>query len=123
VLLGRTVELGQITDVASVARRLHAMHPQLPLCVAGSRRAAVVAAYAALLEPDVSQVVVRKPPASHQDADAPCLLNVMRVCDIPQVLGMLAPRRLQLIEAPAELVPTVEGCYRAAAADGQLIQH
>ena len=54
-------------------------------------------AYAALFEPAIQEVVAVDPPASH--AGGPIFLNVLRVLDIPEALGMLAPRALTLVNA------------------------
>jgi len=76
------------------ARFLHAEYADIPVYVAGEGPGAVLAAYAALLEPEIAGVIAVKPPLSHMDADAPQFLNALRVCDIPEVFGMLAPRPL-----------------------------
>ena len=44
-----------------------------------------------------------RPPRSHSEDGAPPLLNVLRVCDIPDVLGMLSPRPLRIETAPTRL--------------------
>jgi hypothetical protein len=38
--------------------------------------------------------VLLNPPASHREG--PIFLNVLRVLDVPDALGMLAPRRLMI---------------------------
>jgi len=74
---------------------------QRAVCVAGAGAAGVLAAYAALIEPEVSEVFLFHPQVSHMEAEAPALLNVLRVCHIPDVVGMLAPRRATVVsEAP-----------------------
>jgi hypothetical protein len=54
------------------------------------------------------------------EPDAPSLLNVLRVCDIPDVLGMLAPRRLVLSGFPEQAARRVQAVYEAAGARDQL---
>ena len=54
-------------------------------------------AYAALNETSISEVIAVDPPTSHRDG--PYLLNVLKVLDIPEALGMLAPRHLTLVNA------------------------
>ena len=77
VLLGRTVDEGRVWDAAAVARWLaeHATEGR-PWRIAGSRQAGVIAAYAALFEPAVAEVVVVDPPASHRDG--PIFLGVLQ---------------------------------------------
>jgi dienelactone hydrolase len=93
VLLGRTVDGGRVRDVAATARHLHAKHGgNTPVVVAGERTAGVIGAYAALLEPEIGGVASVEPPDTHMDSAAPQLLNVLRVLDIPEALGMLGPK-------------------------------
>jgi len=118
-LLGRTVDGGRVWDIAAVARYLRGrLVRDVPLVVAGERGAGILAAYAALVEPDISGILLVDPPASHMDADAPALLNVLRVLDIPEALGMLAPRPLALRGENAALGDRVATIYvRANASD------
>ena len=62
--------------------------------IAGSRQAGIIAAYAALFEPAVAEVMVVDPLASHRDG--PIFLNVLRVLDVPAAIGLLAPRPADL---------------------------
>ena len=119
-LLGFTVDALRVRDVAATAQHLAASTSQ-QLRVAGRGGGGILAAYAAHLVPQVQEVVVVSPPASHMDSDAPQLLNVLRVCDIPEVLGMLAPRHLTLVDAPEALVERVRSIYRRAGAEEQLV--
>lgn len=98
VLLGATVDSGRAFDIGHFAaywsNGFHA---------AGKGNAGILAAYAALYEPAIASVTIVDPPASHfPDKDGrygPPLLNVLRVLDIPDALGLLAPRPLTLIGA------------------------
>ena len=79
----------------------------------GEGGSGVLAAYAALWEPDITGVILNKPPLSHMSSEAPQLLNVLRVCDIPDVLGMLAPRALTVDDIRSELLRKVAEIYAA----------
>jgi len=115
VLLGRTVDAGRIWDVIATARYLHAKYEgKVPVYVAGEGPGAVLAAYAALLEPEIAGAILSRPPLSHMDANAPPLLNVLRVCDIPDVLGMLAPRPLTIYGVKADALEKAASIYAAA---------
>ena len=119
-LLGRTVDAGRVRDVAAAARYLYDKHDgKMPIYVAGEGPAGVLAAYAALWEPEIAGVILNKPPLSHMEADAPALLNVLRVCDIPDVLGMLAPRPLVVYAAPSPSLDKTAAIYQAAGAAGK----
>jgi hypothetical protein len=115
VLLGRTVDTGRVWDVAATAQYLHAKHSgKTPVYVLGEGPARVLAAYAALWEPQIAGVIVNRPPLGHMEADAPSLLNVLRVCDIPDVLGMLAPRPLVVYSDRSQELDKVTAIYKAA---------
>src|SRR5262249_9849680 len=101
-LLGRTVDEGRVRDVAAIAALLQSAEiPELKLKgkqklrVVGRGQTGILAAYAALFDPDVDEVVVVDPPASH--TEGPIFLNVLRVLDVPEALGMLAPRPLTVV--------------------------
>jgi dienelactone hydrolase len=97
-LLGHTVDSGRVFDVIRAARELRASAGGgRAIGVAGRGQAGVIGAYAALLGAEVDEVVVADPPATHEEG--PIFLNVLRVCDIPEALGLLAPRPLLLIGA------------------------
>ncbi len=122
VLLGRTVDAGRVWDIIATARYLHAKQPDVPLYVSGIGAGAVLAAYAALLEPGIAGVWAVNPPASHMEARAPQFLNVLRVCDIPEVFGMLAPRPLTIHGLAADAQAKVTQIYTAAGASDKLVQ-
>jgi hypothetical protein len=48
------------------------------------------------------------------------LLNVLRVCDVPEVLGMLAPRPLTIQGSPAPALKKVAEIYLSADAANRL---
>jgi hypothetical protein len=116
VLLGRTVDTGRVRDVVSAARYLRKVYEEkVPVVAVGEGPAGVLAAYAALWEPDIEAVILSKPPLTHMANSAPQLLNVLRVCDIPEVLGMLAPRSVTI---HADMSPTLEKAASIHAAAG-----
>ena len=117
VLLGRTVDTGRIRDVIAAARYLHARgEGKVAVHVLGEGGAGLLAAYAALWEPEIAGVTLRRPPVTHMDDAAPVLLNVLRVCDVPAVLGMLAPRPLAVHGVGDEAMEKVAAIYAAAGA-------
>src|SRR5262249_50952707 len=94
VLIGRTVDAGRVFDVAAAFRDFHAQSKDRTWQVAGRHHAGILAAYAALLEPDIGRVELIEPPSTHRNG--PYFLNVLRVLDIPEALGLLAPRPLTI---------------------------
>jgi len=122
-LLGRTVDSGRVWDVAATARYLRGLHGGLAAVhLAGEQAGAVLAIYAALLEPDIAGLLLARPPATHAEDGAPQLLNVLRVMDVPCAAGLVAPRPLALMEAPAELRRVVSALYTAAGAAERLAE-
>jgi dienelactone hydrolase len=121
-LLGRTVDVGRVWDIAATARYVRAeLTDKVPVYVVGKGSAGILGAYAALLEPDIAGATLIDPPASHMDPAAPVLLNVLRVCDIPEVLGMLAPRPLTIVGSQGMNVTRVSAAYTAAGAPERLV--
>jgi cephalosporin-C deacetylase-like acetyl esterase len=118
-LIGRTVDEGRVWDVAATARRLSEEGKgEVNWKVIGRGQAGVIAAYAALFEPSIKEVIVVDPPASHRDG--PIFLNVLRVCDVPDALGALAPTPLTLVGAKDKAFDKTEQLYKLAGAAEQL---
>jgi hypothetical protein len=73
------------------------------------------------LDDQIAGVTLVSPPATHNLTNAaPQLLNVLRVCDIPDALGMLAPRPLTVVNADATAFARTAAAYSAAAAQQRL---
>ncbi len=113
-LLGRTVDSGRVWDIVAAAKYLRSLHPEAELTLAGEGSSGVLSVYAALLEPDIGRLVVAHPQATHMDPNAPVLLNVLRVLDIPQAVGMLAPRPVTLLATAPEFAKTAAAIYEDA---------
>jgi cephalosporin-C deacetylase-like acetyl esterase len=93
-LLGRTTDSCQLAVVLAAAAQLLNAQRGAKWNIMGRQRAGVIAAYAALLEPRLGGVTAIDPPASHRDG--PIFLNVLRVLDVPEAFGLLAPRSLHI---------------------------
>jgi len=97
-LIGRTIDAGRVWDVQSVARWLHESDPrERTIAVAGRSQAGIIAAYAAMNELCIAEVVAVEPPATH--IEGPHFLGVLKILDIPDALGLLAPKYLTLVGA------------------------
>ncbi len=117
VLLGCTVDAGRVWDIIASARHLHDKYEgRIEVYVAGDGAAGILAAYAALWEPEIAGVIASNPPLSHMDVEVPQFLNVLRVCDIPDVLGMLAPRPLTVYDVSDDDMGKVAEIYTVAGA-------
>jgi dienelactone hydrolase len=127
-LLGRTVDSGRVWDVISAARYLsegtgeseQGAVANRAVFVAGKGAAGLVGAYAALLDDRVSGVTLVDPSSTHMDNAAPQFLNVLRVCDVPQGLGMLAPRPLNIVSPAAAALSSTRAIYELAGAADQM---
>jgi dienelactone hydrolase len=118
VLLGRTVDEGKTWDVIGAAQSL--AEPKKTLRVVGKGKAGILAAYAALFEPSIKEVIIIDPPKSHKDG--PYFLNVLRVLDIAEALGMLAPTPLTIIGGNDPAFDRTEVIYHRAAAGDKLVR-
>jgi cephalosporin-C deacetylase-like acetyl esterase len=115
-LLGRTADEGRVWDIAAIVHLQERGKRKTKWKVVGRGQAGILAAYAALFEPSISEVVIVDPPASHRNG--PIFLNVLRVLDIPDALGMLVPRPLTLVNAKDKAFERTAAIYkRAGAAD------
>jgi len=133
VLLGRTVDTGRVWDIIAAARCLQGAADPSPkpsalrlppsVYVLGEGAAGVLAAYAALWEPEIAGVILNEPMLSHTKAEAPQFLNVLRVCDVPDVLGMLAPRPLTIYGDGGGPLEKVAAIYAAAGAPKSFIRN
>ncbi len=120
-LLGRTVDAGRVWDVIAAAKKMKAqLALPTPVYVAGKGHAGLIAAYAAALDDSIAGVTIIDPPTTHMDNAAPQLLNVLRVCDVPDALGLVAPRPLTLIGAAADDFGASRAVYSAAGAAERL---
>lgn len=119
-LLGRTVDAGRVWDIQAVSRTLHETDSaERTIAVVGRGRAGILGAYAALNELSIAQVAVVDPPASHREG--PHFLGVMKVLDIPDALGLLAPKQLTLVGTkPAEFTRT-EKAYHASGHEDRIM--
>ena len=118
-LIGATVDSGRALDVmgaAVTASRLG--NGKITWRVVGRGQVGIIAAYAALFEPSIKEVIIVDPPTSHRDG--PHFLNVLRVLDIPDALGLLAPRPLTLINAKDKAFDRTAEIYKLAGAADKL---
>ena len=114
-LLGMTVDS---LRVAALVRACEAVDE--PVHVIGKGEAGVIAAYAAMFCPKIEAVTVIDPPASHREG--PKFLGVLKICDIPDALGCLAPRPLTLIGAKDASFDRTAELYKLAGAADKLIR-
>jgi len=112
MLLGRTLDDMRLYDVLCAVDYL-ASQPAFAgteLTVVGKGEAGILGAYAALLDPRISRVILFNPPLSHEEG--PIFLNVLRYTDIPQILAMLAPRELVFLTREIDYFDYTRSIYK-----------
>lgn len=104
-LVGRTVAAMQVWDVLRAAQwvRERVGATQSPVIVYGRGDAALIALVTGVVDEKVGHVVVADPPCSFRTA--PPLLTLWRDADVPELGGLIAPRRLTFVP---ELPPAFE---------------
>ena len=92
LLLGETLESGQVWDItraAAAVRRLPGF-AKTPLWLQAQEAMAVNTLYASLFIPNVTRIDLHGLPSSHRSA--PTYLNVLRHLDLPQTVALAAER-------------------------------
>jgi cephalosporin-C deacetylase-like acetyl esterase len=115
-LLGRSVDDGRVWDIIASTKMFDSKEKAKDGWKAvGIGQAGILAAYAALFEPSIKEVVLIDPPTSHKNG--PIFLNVLRVLDIPEALGMLAPDvKLTIVNGKDKAFDRTEQLYKLAGA-------
>ncbi len=121
-MTGRTVAALQVWDVMRTVRWVLEEQPLAPASVSlyGRGEAGIVGIYAALFEQVIGHVILRDPPASHWQK--PALLTVLRLTDIPEVAGALAPRKLTVLGDLPEPFDLTREIYRVVGVGPSLRQ-
>ncbi|MHB8899926.1 MAG: alpha/beta hydrolase [Thermoguttaceae bacterium] len=96
-LLGETLPERQVSDLLSAIALLRREPATGPVAVYGQGYTAPLAIYAAVLDPEISEVVLADLPASHQDPTTPEFLGVLRFGDLPQNLALVYPRPITFV--------------------------
>ncbi|HUL51104.1 MAG TPA: acetylxylan esterase [Candidatus Nitrosotalea sp.] len=120
--VGRTIAAMQVWDILRAVRWAldEEKIPASSLALYGKGDMGILAVYSALFEPRVNQVIVTDPSPSHWQS--PALLNVLRVTDIPEVAGALAPRRLVSLTKLPENFAYTRRIFRLQGASNQFTQ-
>ncbi len=93
-LLGGTLESMQLWDILrSVDYLVEGEKLSLSsISIYGRKQMGALALHAAALDGRIGRVILDDPPASHWQE--PALLNILRITDLPEVAGMVAPREI-----------------------------
>lgn len=96
-LLGASLPERQVSDLAAAIALLRQQPGTGPITVYGQGYTAPLAVYAALLDPQISELVIADCPTSHEDPQTPELPGVLRVGDLPHNLALLYPRPITFV--------------------------
>lgn len=96
-LLGETLPERQVSDLLAAIRLLRQESVTGPVAVYGDGATAPLAVYAALLDPQITELVLANPPASHEDPKTPEFLGVLRIGDLPHNLALVYPRPITFV--------------------------
>lgn len=96
-LLGQTLPERQVYDLLAGIALLRREPGTGPVAVYGQGPTAPLAVYAAILDPDIREVVLAEPPESHEDPLTPEFLGVLRIGDLPHNLALVYPRPITFI--------------------------
>ena len=102
-LLGETLPERQVSDLLAGIALLRHGSKESGVAVYGQGYTAPLAIYAALLDQEITEVVLSDPPSSHEASTCPEFLGVLRVGDLPHNLALVFPRPITFIgKIPAE---------------------
>lgn len=120
MLIGRSVAEMRVHDILCAVDYLcgQPWFSGKEFTLVGKGEQAVLAAYAALLDPRVTRVIVKDPLRSHREGAY--LLNVLRTTDIPEAFAMLAPRELDFIADEIQGFDFTRGIYELYGAGKQM---
>lgn len=96
-MLGQSLPERQTSDLIQAFTLVRQRLETGPTALFGQGPMAPSAIYAAVLNPDVSELILSAPPESHEDNDTPEFLGVLRIGDLPHNLALVYPRPITII--------------------------
>ena len=96
-LLGQTLPERQVSDLLGGVALLRQQRGTGAVAVYGEGHTAALAIYAAMLDPEITEIVLADPPVSHEDPETPEFLGVLRTGDLPHNLALAYPRPITFV--------------------------
>ncbi|MBL9153928.1 MAG: acetylxylan esterase [Verrucomicrobiales bacterium] len=97
-LLGQTLAERQTCDLLAATALLRRDPNTGPVTLYGRGDTAALAIYAAVLDPEVSELIVEAPPETHRDPLGTATFpGILQIGDLPQHLALLYPRPITFI--------------------------
>lgn len=110
-LIGCTLPERQTYDLLCGLAALRREAQVHSIALYGKGWTAVLALYAALFDPEVSEVILEAPPETHEDPKAPEFLNILSVGDLPENLALMHPRPVTFVGAMPPAYERVRQVY------------
>ncbi len=96
-LLGETLPERQVSDLLAAIALLRQEPVTGPMAVYGQGYTSSLAIYAAILDPEITEIVLADCPTSHEDPQTPEFLGVLRIGDLPHNLALAYPRTITFV--------------------------
>jgi len=119
-LLGQTLPERQVSDLLAAILLLRQERMTGPVAVYGDGTTALLAIYAALLDPQVSEIVLANPPTSHEESQTAEMLGVLRVGDLPHNLALAFPRPITFVGSMPEAYHWTRDVYEKCGAGDRI---
>ncbi|MCA8984342.1 MAG: acetylxylan esterase [Planctomycetaceae bacterium] len=117
-LLGETLPERQLSDLLAGIALLRNQSQTGPIAVYGQGVTAPLAIYAALLDDEITEIVLANPPETHADPESGEFLGVLRIGDYPQNLALAYPRPITFVgKMPAAYEWTRQAYQKLGAGD------
>ncbi len=119
-LLGETLPERQVSDLLAAVAILKQTPVTGPLAIYGQGYTAPLAIYAALLNPQITEIILADPPGSHEDPTTPEFLGILRIGDLPHNLALAFPRPITFVGSVPEAYQWTQQLYEKLGAANRL---
>jgi hypothetical protein len=96
-LLGHTLPERQVHDLLAGAALMRQESATGSMALFGKGETAALAIYAAILDPQIRELILDSPPETHTNSETAEFLGILRTGDLPQNLALLYPRPITFI--------------------------
>ncbi len=119
-LLGETLPERQVSDLLAAVALLRQEPVTGSVAVYGQGYTASLAIYAAILDPQITEVVLADCPTSHEDQQTPEFLGVLRIGDLPHNLALAYPRTITFVGKMPEAYKWTQQLYEKLGAGDRI---
>ena len=119
-LLGETLPERQVSDLLAAVALLRQEPFTGTMAVYGQGYTASLAVYAALLDPQISEIVLADCPTTHEAPQTPEFLGVLRIGDLPHNLALAYPRTITFVGKMPEAYKWTQQLYEKLGAGNRI---